>query len=464
MKENRLTLLFVEDDPGLGRQLKWAFADLAPQVANDRESALAIARKMEPKVVVLDLGLPPDTQGVSEGLRTLETLRSELPHSKVIIMSGNEDRGNAMRAISLGAYDFCQKPMDLEILKLIIDRALNLFNLEDEARIAQRERTNSPLRGLITCAPNMLDICAMVERVAPTDVTVMLLGESGTGKEVLARALHDLSPRADRPFVAINCGAIPENLLESELFGHEKGSFTGAVRQVIGKIETANGGTLFLDEIGDLPAQLQVKLLRFLQERVIERIGGRQQIPVDVRVVCATNKNIDEEGTSGQFRSDLFYRLNEFCIRIPPLREREGDPEVLAHYFLNLYNSQYNRQIRGFDSGALRAIREYPWPGNIRELQSQVKRATLMAQGEMITEKELALPQIAAASPAGEEDGGLGVDYRGMTLKEVRTEAERAALRQALARAEGNISRAAKMLGVSRPTMYSLMQVHDIRT
>jgi len=458
----RSTLMFVEDDAGLSRQLRWAFSDLEPLTAGDRPTALETARRMRPKVIVLDLGLPPDTQGVSEGLKTLETLRQDLPDSKVIIMSGNEDRANALKAISLGAYDFCQKPMDLEVLKLIIERALSLYAIEEENRLSTRVRDQSPLRGLITCAPNMIEVCKMVERVAPTDVTVMLLGESGTGKEVLARALHDLSPRAAKPFVAINCGAIPENLLESELFGHEKGSFTGAQRQVIGKVEVANGGTLFLDEIGDLPPQLQVKLLRFLQERTIERVGGRQQIPVDGRVICATNKNIEDGASNGAFRGDLFYRLNEFSIRIPPLRERPGDPELLAHFFLTSFAQQFKRDIRGFDESALEAIRDHPWPGNVRELQSQLKRAALMAAGNLVTAKDLSLP--VAERPIREETGVGGADeYDGMTLREVRAEAERRAIERALARAEGNISRAAKILGISRPTMYSLMQSHGVK-
>lgn len=447
-------LLFVEDDAGLRRQLRWSFSDYEVFDAAERESALDIVRTKRPAVVVLDLGLPPDTQGASEGLATLEEIRIEEPGVKVIIMSGNEDRANALKAIGLGAYDFCQKPMDLDVLKLIIGRAHNLHQLESELRQANQAVDNTPLRGVVTCAPEMLQICRMVEKVAPTDVTVLLLGESGTGKEVLARALHEMSPRRERPFIAINCGAIPENLLESELFGHEKGSFTGAIKQSIGKVELANEGTLFLDEIGDVPFPLQVKLLRFLQERTIERIGGRQQIPVDVRIVCATNQNIPEMIKEGRYRGDLLYRLNEFVIEIPPLRARSGDALVLAHYFLNSFAAQYHGSVRGFTSEARAAIQQHAWPGNVREMQSRLKRAVLMAESDLVSAAEL---DLTPGEPELEETEGTA------TLREVRQNAERTAVEQALAQVEGNVLQAAKLLGVSRPTLYGLIRNYKIK-
>ncbi len=454
MTQRKPRLLFVEDDAGLRRQLRWSFSDYEVFDAADRETALDIVRTKRPAVTVLDLGLPPDTQGASEGLATLEEIRIEEPGVKVIIMSGNEDRANALKAIGLGAYDFCQKPMDVEVLKLIIGRALNLHTLEEELRQANQAGDNTPLRGVVTCAPEMLQICRMVEKVAPTDVTVLLLGESGTGKEVLARALHDLSPRRERPFIAINCGAIPENLLESELFGHEKGSFTGAIKQSLGKVELANEGTLFLDEIGDVPLPLQVKLLRFLQERVIERIGGRQQIPVDVRIICATNQNIPEMIKEGRYRGDLLYRLNEFVIEIPPLRARSGDALVLAHYFLNSFAAQYHSAVRGFTSEARAAVAQHNWPGNVREMQSRLKRAVLMAESDLVTAAGL---DLTPGEPEAEGASGTA------TLREVRQHAERTAVEQALAQVDGNVLQAAKLLGVSRPTLYGLIRNYKIK-
>ena len=453
MSDLKHRILFVEDDAGLRRQLRWSFSEYEVLDAGDRDAALDIVVSKKPPIVVLDLGLPPDTQGSSEGLATLEAIRTASPFTKVIVMTGNEDRANAMRAVSLGAYDFCQKPMDIDILKLIIDRARNLQLLEEEVRRSQ-VASDSPLRGFVTCAPEMLQICRVVEKVAPTDVTVLLNGESGTGKEVLARALHELSPRHDKPFVAINCGAIPENLLESELFGHEKGSFTGAIKQIIGKVEMANEGTLLLDEIGDVPLSLQVKLLRFLQERVIERIGGRTQIPVDVRIICATNQDLPELIKQGKFRNDLYYRMNEFVIFIPPLRERTGDAVVLAHYFLNSFNAQYRRSVRGFSAEARAAIQAYSWPGNVRELQGQIKRAVLLTEGDLIGPADLGLNTM---------DGVSRPAVAPSTLKEIRQSAERHALEEVLEQVEGNVSQAAKLLGVSRPTLYGLMRQYNIK-
>jgi two-component system NtrC family response regulator len=355
-----------------------------------------------------------------------------------------------MRAIAMGAYDFYTKPIDPSVLGMILRRAFYLSELEDENRRLIQGRRHMPLNGVITGSPEMLKICRLIEKVAPADVGVLLLGESGTGKELFARALHELSQRTDKPFSAINCAAIPENLIESELFGHEKGAFTGAIKQSKGKVELADQGTLFLDEVGDIPAGAQVKLLRFLQERVIERVGGRQQIAVDVRVVCATNQNLEELIKDGRFREDLFYRLSELVIKVPPLRERNGDAELLAHSFLQSFNEEQHRSVRGFSSEALAAISTYEWPGNVRELENRVKRAVIMAEAQRITPVDLDLV------PPNEVPEVLN-------LAQAREEAERREIPRALSRAEGNISQAAKLLGVSRPTLYDLMRQHNIK-
>jgi len=444
-------LVIVEDDPGLQSQLRWAFAQYAPQIVGAREPALAAVQKYSPPVVVLDLGLPPDPNGASEGLATLEAILAAAPETKVIIASGNEQRENAVRAIAVGAYDFYQKPIDVEILGLIIERAQRLYVLEAENRQLQKVSTSAPFHGIISAAPEILRICRDIEKVAPTDVTVLLLGESGTGKELLARAVHDQSARAGKPFIAINCAAIPETLLESELFGHEKGAFTGAHKQTLGKIEMADKGTLFLDEIGDLPLPLQVKLLRFLQDRLIERIGGRQQIPVDVRIVCATNQDLPKLMGEGRFREDLFYRMNEFSVHIPPLRERLNDPLLLANYFLNKFNATLKKQVRGFTKEAAAAICAHGWPGNVRELENRVKRSVIMAEGKMIDVPDLDL------RAAADDDGAL------LPLKQARERAERMTIQRALVETHGNVSLAAKLLGVSRPTLYDLIKTYDLK-
>ena len=446
-------LLIVEDDVGLRRQLTWTFEDYQVLAAGDRGSALALATAEEPSVVTLDLGLPPDADGASEGLAALEQIRTAVPHAKVIIVTGNDGRDHALKAIDLGAYDFYQKPIEADTIRLIVDRARRLHVLEAENKRLRLLEQRSPLQGLVTASPPMLSVCSAVEKIAPTSVTVLLLGESGTGKELIARALHELSPRTGKAFVAINCAAIPETLLESELFGHEKGAFTGAHKQVIGKIELANRGTLFLDEIGDMPVPLQAKLLRFLQQRAFERIGGRAEIAVDVRIICATNRRPEELIKAGQFREDLSYRLSELVINIPPLRERPGDSVLLARHFLNIANRQTNRDIRGFAADALAALAAHQWPGNVRELENRVKRAVVMADGTHITAADLDL-----SGPASGDAPAVPV-----TLRDARERAEREALQRALAEAEGNVSRAAKLLDISRPTLYDLMQHHNIR-
>jgi two-component system NtrC family response regulator len=445
----RTKLLIVEDDDGLRRQYRWALADYELLMAGSREEGLALFGPNRPPVVILDLGLPPDPDGASEGLETLGSILKRAPETKVIGASGNESRENALRAVSLGAYDFYQKPVQLEELQLIVGRALRLYQLEDENRRLFADGMASPLQGLITAAPDMQRVCRSIEKIAPTSVSVMLLGESGTGKELLALAVHRLSPRSKAPFIAINCAAIPDNLLESELFGHEKGAFTGAVKQTIGKVEAANSGTLFLDEIGDLSMSLQAKLLRFLQQRVIERIGGRQQIAVDVRVVCATNQNLEKLMAEGRFREDLYFRLNEVAVRIPPLRERESDALLLLNFFLHKYNREFGRNIRGITSDAARSIAAYSWPGNVRELENKVKRAVVMSEGTLIDAKDLDLP-------SGDEEAVV------LDLREARNRAERRVVNQALAQAGGNMSKAAKLLGVSRPTLYTLLETHQI--
>ena len=445
MTDSKITILIVEDDAGLARQFKWALADCEVAQAGNREDALAEFRRLRPPVVVLDLGLPPDADGVTEGMATLEALLTMAPDTKIIVATGNESREVALRAVQLGAYDFHNKPVDLEVLRLMIARAAKLHAIETENRRLEEMTARSAVDGIVASSPQMTRILRTVEKIAPTDVAVLLLGESGTGKEVLAHAIHRMSNRSKKPFVAINCAAIPETLLESELFGHEKGAFTGAIKQTIGKIECANGGTLFLDEIGDVPLPMQVKLLRFLQDQVVERVGGHKPIQVDVRIVCATNQDLDHLIGTGRFREDLYYRLNEVRVTVPALRERDGDPVLLANYFLKKFNQQFDRQLKGFGSDALTAIAVHPWRGNVRELENRVKRAVVMAEGLAITAADLEL------APAE-------LPYGSLDLREARSRAERGVVQMALAQSSGNLSRASKLLGISRPTLYGLLE------
>lgn len=450
IKSNEKYLLVVEDDEGLQKQFKWAFSDYSVLIAKNRSEAIAQLRRYEPLVVTLDLGLPPDPANVSEGFATLQEILAIAPDTKVIVITGNDDRENAVKAVSMGAYDFYQKPIDPDIIQIIIERAFYLSNLERENRTLQSRQAQSPLDGLITSDPEMLRICRVVEKIAPTDTSVMLIGESGTGKEILANALHALSQRRDKRFVAINCAAIPENLLESELFGHEKGAFTGATKQTIGKLEMADGGTLFLDEIGDLPLSLQAKLLRFLQERTLERVGGRAQIPVDARVISATHQDINAMMEEKTFRHDLFYRLSDISVEIPPLRERTSDAVLLANAFLERHKASLNPRLKGIAQAGLEAIQAYTWPGNVRELEGVIKRAVIMADSAYLDEKDLGLNN--AAQP------GLNVN-----LREARERAEKDAIRQAMAIAQDNISKAAELLGVTRPTLYDLMKKYGMK-
>ncbi|THB75599.1 MAG: PEP-CTERM-box response regulator transcription factor [Gammaproteobacteria bacterium] len=450
MEQETRKILIVEDDKGLQKQLKWSFEQFEVVIAEDRQTAIKELRRHEPAVVTLDLGLPPDANGATEGLATLTEIIQLAPHTKVIVVTGNDDRENAVKAVSLGAYDFYQKPVDAEVLQLIVDRAYALAELEEENRKLKLGGAESPLDGVVASSPEMLKVCRTVEKISSVEVTSLLLGESGTGKEVIAKAIHQLSPRADNNFVAINCAAIPENLLESELFGYEKGAFTGAAKRTIGKIEHANKGTLFLDEIGDLPMSLQAKLLRFLQERVIERLGGRDEIPIDVRVICATNQNLEELIKNGGFREDLYYRVSEVVINLPPLRERKGDAVVIARSFLNRFAAQYGRKIKGFSPDGAAAIEGYSWPGNVRELENKLKRAVVMADGDFVTAEDLELEA---------NENAVQMPFN---LRQVRDEAERGCIVNALAYTEGNISHAAELLGVTRPTLYTMLNKYGL--
>jgi two-component system NtrC family response regulator len=444
------TLLIVEDDPALQKQIRWSFDQYETLVADDRESALNQIRRHAPAVVTMDLGLPPDADSVSEGFRLLEQLLALAPDTKVIVLTGQNDQANALRAIGMGAYDFFAKPFEPEILGLTIDRAFRLHELQQENRRLQAMRQPDALGGLITRDPEMLKICRTIEKVAPSSATILLLGESGTGKELLARGLHAASPRSDERFVAINCAAIPENLLESELFGYEKGAFSGAAKTTPGKIETAHRGTLMLDEIGDLPLTLQAKLLRFLQERVIERVGGRQEIPVDVRIVCATHQDLKAQIRDGRFREDLYYRLAEIVITIPPLRSRIGDVTLLAHAFVRRFAAEQKRTV-SLGEDAIGSISSHAWPGNVRELENCIKRAVIMADGNTLTAADIGL----------ETAGGEPVS---LDLRTIREEAERKAILAALSRSNGNVVRAAELLGVSRPTLYDLMHKFGLKS
>ncbi|MFT4100291.1 MAG: PEP-CTERM-box response regulator transcription factor [Burkholderiaceae bacterium] len=442
-------LLMIDDDPGLRRQFKWTFDQYSVNFAADREEAIAQVRRIRPAVVTLDLGLPPDADGTSEGLRTLSEILAIAPETKVIAVTGQNERQNAVEVVARGAYDFIPKPIDGDLLGMVIARAFNLADLESEQRKLVEQLGSQSVPGLITRDPEMLKLCRQVEKLANANATVLLLGESGTGKELMARALHTHGSRRAKRFVAINCAAIPDALLESELFGYERGAFTGAHRQTPGKIETAHKGTLFLDEIGDLPMALQAKLLRFLQERVIERLGGREEIPVDVRVVCATHRNLLERIKEGSFREDLYYRLSELVIEIPPLRARVGDAVLLANALLSQVCEENKLKRLKLRPDAADAIERHPWPGNVRELENRIKRAVFMAEGGGITPDDLGL--------------AAGDEAELKTLREVREEAERAAVLKAMARVDGNIARAAELLGISRPTLYDMLDRFGMR-
>jgi two-component system NtrC family response regulator len=449
MDADRPVLLVIEDDPGLRKQMRWSFDAYEVVLADDRDSAIAALRRVEPAVVTLDLGLPPHPDTPEEGFRLLGEILTLAPATKVIALTGQDERVNAVRAIAMGAYDFFEKPFDAETLGLTLSRAFRLAELEGEHRRLLQNRGGENVAGLLTRDPGMTKLCRQIEKIAPTQASVALIGESGTGKELLARALHEGSPRRDGRFVAINCAAIPDALLESELFGHERGAFTGAVKSTPGKVELADGGTLFLDEIGDLAMPLQAKLLRFLQERVVERVGGRTEIPVDVRVVCATHRNLRDRIADGTFREDLFYRLTEIVLTIPPLRDRGGDAALLAHAFVQRFGKANGRERMVLREDALDAIAAHRWPGNVRELENAIKRAVIMAQERTITAEDLGL------APA--EEAPM------LNLRHLRDEVERRAVLNAMARCDGNIVRASELLGVSRPTLYDLLRRFGLR-
>ncbi len=444
--ELKTRILIVEDDPGLQRQLKWALDGFEVDCASTRTEAVAVARRFEPAIVLQDLGLPPDPDGVEEGFATISELLRIGPTMKIVVVTGREGREHALRAIRLGAYDFCQKPVDLPVLAHIIDRARRIHELEEDNRRLAESRPANVLDGVIGASEPMMKVCRLVRKLAPTQATVLLLGESGTGKERLAQALHALSERAPQPMVAINCAAIPEALLESELFGYERGAFTGAVKQTRGKIELADGGTLFLDEIGDMPLALQAKLLRFLQERVIERVGGRELIAVDVRIVAATHRDLQAAIAEKAFREDLFYRISEVAVNIPPLRERGADAVLIANYLLQAACRRHGKPLLKLAPDAIAAIEQYRWPGNVRELENRVNAAAIMVEGKTVTAEDLSL------DPPTEETGVP------LSLREARRHAENAAVQRALAVAGGNISKAAELLGVTRPTLYEILE------
>jgi len=448
----RERLLIVEDQEAIANQLKWSLSDDYDVLwAGDGEQAMAILKEARPGVLTLDLGLPPDPEGSTIGLKVLQQVLAHDPTAKVVIITGNAERANALAAIGLGAYDYYQKPIDIEELKVILRRAFRIRALEQENLALQRRLAASDrLEGLVGTSPQIQEVFSMVRRLASSDVAVLVEGESGTGKEVVARAIHALSPRREKPFVVINCGAIPETLLEAELFGHEKGSFTGAHIQRQGKIEYAQGGSLFLDEIGELSLSLQVKLLRFLQEQVMERIGGRQQIRVDARVITATNRDLKQGVAQGTFREDLYYRLSVVTVKLPPLRGRGEDVLLLARHFLAAQRRTEGERPRQLGQEAIEAICAHPWPGNVREMENRIKRALIMADGPTITPADLDL------APASLPQGGL-------SLKEIRDRVELETIRRALARHNHNITHAAAELGVSRPTLHDLLKKHGLR-
>ena len=443
-------LLVVEDDEGLQRQLKWAYEGYQVVCAGNRAAAIEALRVHEPAVVTLDLGLPPDPDGTAEGFATLEQILKLKPDTKVIVATGHGAHESALKAIALGAYDFYKKPVDIDELGMIVARAFHLHAIEAENRRLESDAGGAVLGSIVSAAPEMLTVARTIERVASADVSVMLLGASGTGKELLAQAVHEKSKRKGA-FVAINCAAIPENLLEAELFGYERGAFTGAVKSNVGKIELAEGGTLFLDEVGDIPLPLQVKLLRFLQERVIERIGGRQPIAVDTRIVCATHQDLDAMIADGRFREDLYYRLAEIVVKIPSLAERSGDAVLLARHFVNRFSRELNPSVQSLATDALAAIDGYAWPGNVRELENRIKRAVIMADGRSIGSADLDLGSNAPVEPEL------------ITLRAAREVADRKAIRHALSRTDNNISGAAKLLGISRPTLYDLLKQYRLQ-
>jgi len=444
MEKNKL--LIVEDDEDVRKQMKWALAnDYSVLMAEDRPSAMEIVRKESPEVITLDLGLPPHPAEASEGFAALSNIL-ETTRSKVIVITGRAEKEYALKAISLGAYDYFSKPIVIDELKIVLQRAFHIHQLEEEQRKHQEKvQHEDSFEGMLGSSPQIQEVFAVIRKVATTDVSILITGESGTGKELVARAIHRISIRKDNPFVVINCGAIPENLLESELFGHEKGAFTGAHMQKKGLVEAAQGGTLFLDEIGELPLALQVKLLRFLQEQKFERVGGRKQISIDVRVLAATNRDLIQSMMEGRFREDLYHRISVVTLTLPPLRDRQGDILLLANAFLQRFSQELKKKVTGFSQPAINALVKHPWTGNVRELENHINRAVIMAESRKITPADLEIN--------GNNDGGNG----NITLKEAREQVERSLIVQTLALYKDNITKTSEKLGISRPTLYELM-------
>ncbi len=469
-------LLIVDDSKEIRKQLKWGLGkEFRILMAESVDEALKLFEQHSPKVVTLDLGLPPDIDGASEGLRCLQQMLQKQPTSKIIVLSGNEDHVNALAAVDMGAYDYYHKPINLDELKIILSRAFHVAGLEEENRrlqVSAGQDKEHGYSGIFGQCPQMQQVFAMIKKVASIDVPILILGESGTGKEVVARAIHNRGIRKDGNVIAINCGAIPESLLESELFGHEKGAFTGAQNRVQGKVEYAEGGTLFLDEIGEMAPLLQVKLLRFLQEKVIQRVGGREDISVDTRIVAATNVDIQDSIANGKFREDLYYRIGVITIELPPLRERGDDIELLANIFLRRFGQEFGQKVRGYSSTALSWLRTYEWPGNVRELENKIKRAVVMAESPIIEACDLGFEEkqeLVESDNSHGDDTLRGVpnmakelNFTGMTLKDARQQVEKNLIQQAMERSQGNILKAAEELDVSRPTFYDLLKKHGL--
>ncbi len=447
-EDTKKTLLIVDDDENIRKQMKWGLAkEYQVYLAGDRQSAVDMCREYRPGVMTLDLGLPPDPDGSSEGLQTLDEILNINSSIKVIIITGNQEKDNALSAVEAGAYDFQHKPVNIHELQIVLRRAYTLYDLENEVQhLRHQKEQEHAYEGILGESTYMKNIFSIIEKVATTDTSVLITGESGVGKELIAKAIHARSLRHDKSFIPINCAAIPENLLESELFGYERGAFTGAHARKIGKFELAHEGTLFLDEMGELSQPLQAKLLRFLQDQMIERVGGKDPIQIDARVIAATNQNLEENIKQGLFREDLFFRLNEIHISVPPLRLRDNDTLILAKAFLNQFATENNRQVKGFSKQAEKLMLDYSWPGNVRELRSKVKRAVVMSEGSVIRPEDL----------------DLKADNKPMTIKEARDKVERQVITEALERNQGNISQTAKDLGVTRPTLHDMMKKHGL--
>src|ERR1700683_5341550 len=447
--KQRRRLLILCDDFGMRRELEKIFSDLDVTASEICEQVPVLVRRAEPDVVLLDFGAARAPAGAKQSLELLREIVKLSPDTRIIAMTEYDARELAVAAVGLGAADFYHKPLDAGVVSIVVRRAFRIRELEEENWRLREQTGSMALEGIIGVSDTMRSLCRAVEKVAPTNATVLLLGDSGTGKELLTRALHRLSARSHKPFVAINCAAIPDTLLESELFGYEKGAFTGAAKRTLGRLETADGGTVLLDEIGEIPATLQSKLLRFLQERTVERIGGRTTIPLDLRIICATNRNLEAQIASGAFRDDLYYRISEVTVRVPPLRERQGDSLLLAQFLLQEMAERFGKPTRGLAPDAIRAIQKHPWPGNVRELENRIKGAVIMAEGAVVT-----------ASDLGLQDPTEDLEY--LNLRVARQRAEVQAVRHALAIAGGNLSRAADLLGGPRPTVYDLLERHHI--